>query len=261
MPSCLADRVRRLGDPLHGWLLIILTGYAILPLRRLFALSLILQAMAFSIHWIYLTMLLTPVAVSGWHMETIAGVTTRRSHAHAHAYRHQGTVRSRLQASSQSTEGHAPVVSRRFIIVGIVAGIKAGAVPKPALAISTDAAKDQWKKSVAVIDAMLSDWPILEKKGGDAIRVELGTQGTTSPLFQVDKALKALREEAEDLVEFTEQSDEFMLRLAAADSMAYSANFAGGSGKPTPPAVYIEKSKTEVEDMQRIAKALSALLL
>lgn len=206
-------------------------------------------------------MLLTPVAVSGWHMETIAGVTTRRSHAHAHAYRHQGTVRSRLQASSQSTEGHAPVVSRRFIIVGIVAGIKAGAVPKPALAISTDAAKDQWKKSVAVIDAMLSDWPILEKKGGDAIRVELGTQGTTSPLFQVDKALKALREEAEDLVEFTEQSDEFMLRLAAADSMAYSANFAGGSGKPTPPAVYIEKSKTEVEDMQRIAKALSALLL
>ena len=131
-------------------------------------------------------------------------------------------------------------------------------VPRPALAISTDAAKDQWKQSVKVIDTMLSDWSSL--KGGDAIRVGLGTQGTTSPLFQIDKALKVLRDEAEDLVEFTEQSDEFLLRIAAADSMAYSANFAGGSGKPTPPAVYIEKSKKEVEDMQKIAKALSALL-
>ena len=94
-----------------------------------------------------------------------------------------------------------PVVSRRFMLsrasatsiatVGICAGALASA-PKPALAISADAAKDQWKKSVAVIDAMLSDWSSLEKKGGDAIRVELGTQGTTSPLFQIDKALKAL---------------------------------------------------------------------
>ena len=177
--------------------------------------------------------------------------------------------RSRLEASSQSPEGHhASALSRRSLLFQAPvtltgAGICAGALastPKPAFAMSADAAKDQWKKSVGVIDAMLSDWSSLEKKGGDAIRVELGTQGTTSPLFQIDKALKALREEAEDLVEFTEQSDEFMLRLAAADSMAYSANFAGGSGKPTPPAVYIEKSKKEVEDMQRIAKALSALL-
>lgn len=220
-------------------------------------------------HLIYLAMLLLmPVAVSGWQPRVVA-IGARRSHTGTHACRHQGTVsRSRLQASLQSPEGHhAPDVSRRFVLsqtsATVAAGICAGALasaPKPALAISADAAKDQWKKSVAVIDAMLSDWSSLEKKGGDAIRVELGTQGTTSPLFQIDKALKALREEAEDLVEFTEQSDEFMLRLAAADSMAYSANFAGGSGKPTPPAVYIEKSKKEVEDMQRIAKALSALL-
>mmetsp|Transcript_22776 Transcript_22776/g.65664 ORF Transcript_22776/g.65664 Transcript_22776/m.65664 type:complete len:221 (-) Transcript_22776:223-885(-) len=212
----------------------------------------------------YLVALLLPAAiVSGWQI-TGAG----RGGGAAHACR-QGT--SLLQASKLDAAAAAPTaqlstVSRRFVLLKaplVAVGVTAGAmtsVPRPALAISADAAKEQWKQSVGVIDAMMSDWSSMEKKGGDSIRVALGTQGTTSPLFQIEKALKVLRDEAEDLVEFTEQSDDFMLRLAAADSMAYSANFAGGSGKPTPPAVYIEKSRKEVEDMQRIAKALSALL-
>jgi len=69
-----------------------------------------------------------------------------------------------------------------------------------------------------------------------------------------------LREEADDLVEFTEQEEEFLLALSQADSMAYSANFAGGSGKPTPPQVYIDKSQKEVIRLQKIAKSLTALL-
>jgi len=48
--------------------------------------------------------------------------------------------------------------------------------------------------------------------------------------------------------------------LARADTMAYSANFAGGSGKPTPPQVYIDKARKEVEALQTIAKSISALL-
>ena len=132
--------------------------------------------------------------------------------------------------------------------------------PRPAYAATSTetAAKDQWTSAVDVIDNLLANWP--KYTTGDSIRVELGTQGTTSPLFQIDKALKVLREDASDIVEFTEQAEEFQLTLARADSMAYSANFAGGSGKPTPPAVYIEKSKTEIISLQRIAKALSALL-
>jgi len=84
--------------------------------------------------------------------------------------------------------------------------------------------------------------------------------GVTSPLFQIDKALRVLRESASDVIEFTEQTDEFLLTLSRADSMAYSANFAGGSGKPTPPAVYIEKSRQEILDLQRAAQALSLQL-
>jgi hypothetical protein len=55
-----------------------------------------------------------------------------------------------------------------------------------------------------------------------------------------------------DPVAFGEAAEQFEIRLAGADTMAYSANFAGGSGKPTPPSVYIEKSKVEVEALRRI---------
>lgn len=155
-----------------------------------------------------------------------------------------------------------PVVSRRFTLLNapIVAAIPASLVslPKSAYAMTADAAKEQWKQSVGVIDAMLSDWSSL--KSGDAVRVQLGTQGTTSPLFQIEKAFKVLREESSDIVEFTEASDDFLRLLSAADSMAYSANFAGGSGPPTPPAVYLEKARKEVVELQGIAKTLSSLL-
>lgn len=132
--------------------------------------------------------------------------------------------------------------------------------PQPAMALSADAAAAQWKAAAQTIDNLLSNWDSISKGGGDAIRTQLGTQGITSPLFQIDKALKVLRDSAEDLVEFTEMTDEFLLNLSRADSMAYSANFAGGSGKPTPPAVYIEKSRVEVLDLQKLAKSLSAQL-
>lgn len=133
--------------------------------------------------------------------------------------------------------------------------------PKPTLAaLTVGAAKDQWKSALNTLDLLLHDWSSVSEKGGDAIRIQLGTQGTTSPLFQIDKVLKMLRDDAADFIEFQETSDEFQLALARADSMAYSANFAGGSGKPTPPAVYIEKSKKECEELLRIAKSLDAQL-
>mmetsp|Transcript_19055 Transcript_19055/g.22758 ORF Transcript_19055/g.22758 Transcript_19055/m.22758 type:complete len:218 (-) Transcript_19055:114-767(-) len=140
------------------------------------------------------------------------------------------------------------------------------ALPPPSAAatappITSEAARLQWKQSLTVIDDLVQNWStVTSKGGGDSIRIQLGTVGTASPLFLIDKALKVLREEADDLVEFTEQEEEFRLALSRADSMAYSANFAGGSGKPTPPQVYIDKSQKEVIGLQKIAKSLSALL-
>jgi len=141
-----------------------------------------------------------------------------------------------------------------------------GSAPAQAAVASVTpaAALQQWKDSVATIDNLYANWETISKQGGDAIRKELGTAnfGTTaSPLFQIEKAFKVLRDRPDvDLVEFTEQSEEFVNALVRADTMAYSANFAGGSGKPTPPQVYIDKAKIEVADLQRVAKSVSALL-
>jgi hypothetical protein len=160
---------------------------------------------------------------------------------------------------------------RTFILqvpatVAVVTSLSVPLLIEPATAtaatiITSEAAQIQWKQSETVIDDLLQNWPtVVAQGGGDGIRREIGTVGTTSPLFQIDKALRVLREEAEDLIEFTDQTEEFQLALSRADSMAYSANFAGGSGKPTPPAVYIEKSRNEVIELQKIAKSLRALL-
>lgn len=163
-------------------------------------------------------------------------------------------------ASVAAWQAAPPLQERRAFLVQAPCAAIAAALftPLSAVAISTESAQDQWKRSTITIDNLLDGWSTVG--GGDNIRVQLGTQGTTSPLFQIDKALKVLRQESEDIVEFTDQAEEFQLALARADSMAYSANFAGGSGKPTPPSYYIEKSKTEVELLQKIAKSLTALL-
>lgn len=128
--------------------------------------------------------------------------------------------------------------------------------------MSPTAARDQWKRALVTVDDLAQNWSTIAAGGGDAVRAQLGTQGTASALFQIDKVLKVLRDEdtVPDFVAFQEKADEFQLALSRANSMAYSANFAGGSGKPTPPAVYLEKSKNEVAEVQRIAKELNAML-
>ena len=153
---------------------------------------------------------------------------------------------------------------RSFLAKGITAASAIGVLqpPRTALAISVEAARDQWVaagKKIAELDDGFDD---VAKGGGDAVRVQLGTAGdnAASPLYQIDKALNKLLPEAEDPGEFGERLDDFIYRLRQADSMAYSANFAGGSGKPKPPAVYLQLSHDEVVAMRKLVQQLNAAL-
>jgi len=131
--------------------------------------------------------------------------------------------------------------------------------------ITAESARQQWRESVAVLDELLQNWKTdewaAEVGGGDRIRTKLGTLGTSSSLYQIEKALKALRDSefVADFVEFQETTDEFMGALFRADSLASSSNNKTGSGKQTPPAVFLEQSKMEVVEMQRLAKKLNAM--
>ena len=52
----------------------------------------------------------------------------------------------------------------------------------------------------------------------------------------------------------------FMVRVSSADGMAYSANFAGGSGKPKPPAEYLRMAGEEVKEMRKKAEKVTSAL-
>jgi hypothetical protein len=132
--------------------------------------------------------------------------------------------------------------------------------------MTADSARNQLRQAKTTIDDLLQNWSTVEGGGGDAIpdalRTKLGTQGITSSLFQIDKAFKALRqsEYVDDFVEFQETSEEFIGALYRADSMASSANNKTGSGKQTPPAVFIESARVEVAEMQRIANKMNSMV-
>jgi hypothetical protein len=132
--------------------------------------------------------------------------------------------------------------------------------------MTADSARDQWRNAATVLDDLLQNWSTekwaVEVGGGDNIRTKLGTQGTTSPLFQIEKVFKALRdsEYVDDFVEFQETAEEFMDALYQADSLANSSNNKTGSGSQTPPAVFIEQSRVEVVKLQSIAKKMNAMV-
>uniref|UniRef100_A0A7S2UA84 Uncharacterized protein n=1 Tax=Attheya septentrionalis TaxID=420275 RepID=A0A7S2UA84_9STRA len=150
------------------------------------------------------------------------------------------------RARTSSVQAHTRA---QFLVVSTTSLLSLS-VP-PAFAISPNDARKQLDAVISVTDNLIVEWDAIASGGGDAIRRELGTViGTDSPFFQISKAVKALQNDASDPVAFAEASEEFLLGLGRADSMAYSANFAGGSGKPTPPKVYIDKSKLEVKTMR-----------
>ena len=94
------------------------------------------------------------------------------------------------------------------------------------------------------------------------MRRELGTVGTSSPLFQLNKAVRVLQDEASDPIEWGENSEELLLSLGRADSMAYSSNFAGGSGKQSEVSkdAMMVKAEREVRAMRDAEREVGAAL-
>jgi hypothetical protein len=118
----------------------------------------------------------------------------------------------------------------------------------------------QWDAAQKEIDAILRDWPIAG--GGDGIRRRIGTVGDTSPLFQIEKSCKKLIPAADDPEAFAEALENFVSAIARVDGMAYSSNFAGGSGKPSENSAtkYIERSRGEVEALKKLVAPMNAAL-
>ena len=158
--------------------------------------------------------------------------------------------------------------SRRHFLAGLIVG--AGSIstlfrePNEAQATLTEEnkiftagkpltvgfAKDRFKLAEKDIQYLLDHYDEICDGGGDNVRRYLGTVGTNSGLFGIQKVLKTLQDEADDFVSFTEDMNEFNSYLAGAEGAAYSAIFVVTSSSSTPPQKYFDDAKRNVKKMK-----------
>ena len=108
-------------------------------------------------------------------------------------------------------------------------------------------AEDRLRLARKSAQYLLDNYDEICEGGGDNVRRYLGTVGTTSGLFGIQKVLKTLAEKADDVVEYTETSAEVEKCIQQADGSAYMAIFVTTSTSYTPPAKYFGDAKVEIK--------------
>ena len=90
---------------------------------------------------------------------------------------------------------------------------------------------------------------ITAKGGGDSVRNRLGTQGVNSKLFGIQKVLKKLSADAEDIVEYTDAMDEFNVYYYQAEGAAYQSMFIEHSSAKGTPESFLKIAKNDIVQM------------
>ena len=122
--------------------------------------------------------------------------------------------------------------------------------------LTMEEAEDRLRLARKSAQYLLDNYDEICEGGGDNVRRYLGTVGTTSGLFGIQKVLKTLTEKADDIVEYTETSAEIEKCIQQADGSAYMAIFVTTSTSYTPPAKYFGDAKVEIK---RLISALDQL--
>ena len=115
---------------------------------------------------------------------------------------------------------------RRPFIQSIISAATVITIPQPSFAADTllmdkstpslqpfngdsSDAREWFTSAINDIDNLLKNYDEITKTGGDNVRLYLGTQGTKSHMFGISKVLKSMKEDVDDIVEFTECLNEF----------------------------------------------------
>eukprot|EP00547_Thalassionema_nitzschioides_P013133 CAMPEP_0194256414 /NCGR_PEP_ID=MMETSP0158-20130606/36628_1 /TAXON_ID=33649 /ORGANISM="Thalassionema nitzschioides, Strain L26-B" /LENGTH=141 /DNA_ID=CAMNT_0038995091 /DNA_START=230 /DNA_END=655 /DNA_ORIENTATION=- len=127
--------------------------------------------------------------------------------------------------------------------------------------LTTDEAKTRFKLAMKDVDELLANYSDITKSGGgDSVRRYLGTVGVKSHMYGITKVLKILREEADDIVEFTEASNEFEAYLFQAEGAAYQSLFTEHSSAKSTPESLLAIAKTDVVSMRKFMRELAQQL-
>ena len=121
----------------------------------------------------------------------------------------------------------------------------------PAFSGSVAEAKERFKLAVADIDDLLQNYDIISKGGGDNVRLYLGTQGVKSHMYGIMKVLKTLKDEADDIVEYTEAMDSFEAYKNQAEGAAYQSMFVEHSSAKGTPESFLKTAKGDVVNLRK----------
>jgi len=126
--------------------------------------------------------------------------------------------------------------------------------------VGVEQARARFQEARKTLDYLLDNYDEICKGGGDAVRRYLGTVGTESAMFGISKVLKQLRNECDDIVEYSESMEEFNYFLGAADTAVYSANFVEFSAAKTKPEKFFADAKADAMKMKVYMDKLAAEL-
>ena len=122
-------------------------------------------------------------------------------------------------------------------------------------------AKSRFKLAIKDIDNLLANYDEISRSGGDNVRLYLGTQGVKSHMYGISKVLtKYLREEVDDIVEFTEALNEFDAYLYQAEGAAYQSMFVEHSSAKGSPQSFLQTAKGDIVNMRRFMGDLALQL-
>eukprot|EP00591_Stephanopyxis_turris_P006938 CAMPEP_0195523018 /NCGR_PEP_ID=MMETSP0794_2-20130614/21759_1 /TAXON_ID=515487 /ORGANISM="Stephanopyxis turris, Strain CCMP 815" /LENGTH=144 /DNA_ID=CAMNT_0040652917 /DNA_START=367 /DNA_END=801 /DNA_ORIENTATION=+ len=131
---------------------------------------------------------------------------------------------------------------------------------QPGQKIGVDEAKNRFTLARQDVQYLLDNYEDISKGGGDAVRRRLGTVGVSSYMYGIGKVVNELREEADDLVEYTETMNEFNAYLYQAEGAAYQSLFVEHSSASGTPESFLATAKQDVRQMQKFMDQLAVQL-
>ncbi|KAL7544610.1 hypothetical protein ACHAWF_007988 [Thalassiosira exigua] len=164
----------------------------------------------------------------------------------------------------------------RQILSPAVASVATAVAPHPALAEASlvdksspdvpafgggvSEGKRRFQLAIKDIDDLLANYEVITKSGGDNVRLYLGTQGLKSHMCGISKVLKSLKEEAEDIVEYTEALNEFEAYFFQAEGAAYQSLFVEHSSAKSTPESLLKTAKGDIVNMRKFMGDLAIQL-
>mmetsp|Transcript_8176 Transcript_8176/g.20104 ORF Transcript_8176/g.20104 Transcript_8176/m.20104 type:complete len:219 (+) Transcript_8176:90-746(+) len=121
----------------------------------------------------------------------------------------------------------------------------------PAFQGGASEAKQRFRSAIKDIDNLLANYDEITKSGGDNVRLYLGTQGVKSNMYGIMKVLKLLKEEADDIVEYTEAMNEFEAYLFQAEGAAYQSMFVEHSSAKSTPESLLKTARGDIVNMRK----------